>query len=209
MASLDRTPRRVAFAILTATALVAGGVSAAIAQKSPLGASGGGDANVSAFTANPRQLLQQYPDGGLRLSAAVQQIALSDPTTFKTLMGLLPQANDQQKGALGEGLAQAAKILVLTDQPRATEWQQQIGGITDPAFQTAATNAFGDVQLGAIGGGPLGAAGGGGGGTNSGSSNNGTPPTNPVPVHTQFFTFSGSTVGAGAAPNTPNNPVSQ
>ena len=214
MACVDRTPRRVAFAIFTATALVAGGTSAAIAQQTPLGATGGGgggQTSVGAFNANPGQLLQQYPNGGLRLSAAVQQIALADPTTFKSLMGLLAQANDRQKGAVGEGLARAAKILVLTNQPLATDWQQQIGAITDPAFQTAATNAFGDVVLGAVGGGPLGAAGGGAGGPTNGSTNIGTPTNPPVPVQTQFFTFSAGTNAAGSVPQIipPNGPVSQ
>lgn len=219
MACVDRTPRRVAFAILTAAAVLVGGTSAGTAQQnSPLGAPGGGSGgqtNVSAFTDNPGQLLQQHPNGGLRLSSAVQQIALADPTTFKTLMGLLAQANDQQKGALGEGLAQAAKILVLTNQPLATEWQQQIAGITDPAFQTAAINAFGDVELGAIGGGPLGAVGGGGGQINplnNGPASNGTPSTPvPTPVQTQFFTITSSTGAANIVPpnGPPTNPVSQ
>ena len=51
-----------------------------------------------------------------------------------------------------EGLTQAAKNEVLTNQTLAADWQQQIAAITDPTFKTAATNALGDVQLGAVGG---------------------------------------------------------
>jgi hypothetical protein len=149
--------------------------------------------SVSTFMANPNQLLQQYPSGGSLMIAVVQQLALADPAAFNVLLGLVANANDPQKGALGEGLAQAAKIEVLTNQPLAAQWQQQIEAITDPAFKIAATNAFGDVRLGAIGGGPLGSAGGGPGGAGGGG---GLENLSSVPVITQPFAFTGSTSGA-------------
>ena len=165
--------------------------------------------NVSSFLASPGQLLQQYPNGGTPLINAVQQIVLADPTTFRVLLGLLASANELQKGALGEGLAQAAKIEVLTNQPLATEWQQQIAAVTDPAFQTAALNAFGDVKLGAVGGGPLG--GGGGGQTNplsQGPSQNGSsPPNAPNPIPTPSFTFSSSTSAAAVVTSGTNGTI--
>ena len=125
--------------------------------------------------------------------SAVEQLALADPSTFKVLIGLLANANDQQKGAIGEGLTQAAKIEVLTNQTLAADWQQQIAAITDPAFKIAATNALGDVQLGSIGGGNLGSAGGGPAGPTGGG---GAPQTiQSNPTNTQTFTFTGSTAG--------------
>ena len=204
MTFVGRAGRRVAAAIFAAVIVAAGTSAGAAQQPQP--------PNVSAFLANPGQLLRQFPNGGQQLTAAVQQVVLSDPTLFNVLVGLLANANDVQKGSFGEGLAQAAKIEVLTNQPLATEWQQQIATITDPSFQTAATNAFGDVVLGAIGGGPLGATGGGGGGQttpfNAGPATNGTPlPPAPTPVATQFFTITGTTGAAGSPPNNPpNNP---
>src|SRR6185437_7629722 len=108
---------------------------------------------VSVFLADPGQLLRQNPSGGPVLISTVQQLALADPATFKEILGLLATANDAQKSAIGTGLAQAAKIEVLTDQARAADWQQQIGAVTDTSFKTAATNAFGDVKLGGVGGG--------------------------------------------------------
>ena len=146
---------------------------------------------VSQFLANPGQLLQQFPVGGNLMIGAVQQLALADPSTFKALIGLVGNANDQQKSAIGEGLTQAAKIEVLTNQTLAADWQQQIAAITDPAFKVAATNALGDVQLGSIGGGNLGSAGGGPAGPGGG----GGPPQNfqPNTTNTQGFVFTGST----------------
>lgn len=148
---------------------------------------------VSQFLANPGQLLQQYPVGGTLMIAAVQQLALADPTTFKVLIGLVATANDQQKGAIGEALTQAAKIEVLTNQTLAADWQQQIAAITDPAFKVAATNALGDVQLGSIGGGNLGSAGGGPAGPGGGGGGPENIQSNPT--NTQGFTFTGSTAG--------------
>jgi hypothetical protein len=148
---------------------------------------------VSQFLANPGQLLQQYPVGGTLMIGAVQQLALADPSTFKALIGLVANANDQQKSAIGEALTQAAKIEVLTNQTLAADWQQQIAAITDPAFKVAATNALGDVQLGSIGGGNLGSAGGGPAGPGGG----GGPPQNiqSNTTNTQGFVFTGSTSG--------------
>jgi hypothetical protein len=186
---VDRAIRFIAGAIVGAVVLVAVGTGLLHAQQ-PQNQQA---PSVSAFMANPNQLLQQYPGGGSLMIAVVQQLALADPTTFKVLLGLVANANDPQKGALGEGLAQAAKIEVLTNQTLATEWQQQIEAITDPAFKIAATNAFGDVRLGAIGGGPLGAAGGGPGGAGGGGS---LESLVSAPVVTQPFAYTGSTTGA-------------
>src|ERR1035437_5784753 len=106
---VDRTFRFIVGAILAAFVVAAVGMSAANAQQSQTPA-------ASAFLANPGQLLQQNPNGGALLITAVQQLALADPSTFKVLLGLLANANDQQKGAIGEGLTKAAKVEVLTDQ---------------------------------------------------------------------------------------------
>ncbi len=201
----DRITHIIAATIFAAAVVTGGGLSMATAQHiQPL--------TISAFLANPGHLLQQYPNAGRQLVAAVEQLALSDATAFKVLIGLLAYANEQQKGAIGEGLARAAKIEVSTNQALAADWQQQIAAVTDPSFQTAATNALGDVQLGAVGGGPLGAAGGGGGQTNpfnQGPSNNGLPPqdgSNPIP--TPLFTFSSGTTPASAV-TAASKPVSQ
>jgi hypothetical protein len=203
---IGRACRLIAGAIVAAFVMAAVGMSAANAQQSQT-------PTVSAFLANPGQLLQQNPNGGSLLANAVQQLALSDPSTFKALLGLLANANDAQKGAIGQGLAQAAKIEVLTNQTLAADWQQQIAAVNDPPFKTAATNAFGDVQLGAAGAGAgaAGAAGTGLGGPGNGPTGGGAPqPITATPTTTQPFTFTAATTAGGAgnaaAPKSPTSP---
>ena len=195
----------VAGAFLAGFVLAMAGMSAANAQQSQV-------PTVSAFLANPGQLLQQNPNGGTKLANEVQRLVLLDPTTFKVLIGLLANANDLQKGAIGEGLAQAAKIEVLTNQALAADHQQQIAAVTDQAFKTAATNAFGDVQLGAPGGGAggLGAAGAGLGGPGGGpGGGGGLQDIRSVPVSTSSFTTSAGTSGASGSSGSPGSPASQ
>jgi hypothetical protein len=196
MAIVGWTSRFVVSAFVTALVIAGVSMAPANAQQSQSPA-------VSAFLANPGQLLQQNPNGGSPLSDAVQTLALADNSTFKTLIGLTTNATDQQKAAIGAGLAQATKIEVLTNQALATDWQQQIAAITDPTFKIAATNAFGDVQLGSVGGGSLGAAGSGLGGPGNGSgSSSGTGPVEGIqstPTTTSFFTVTSSTTGASSS----------
>lgn len=195
--------RLLARAILASFVVAAVGMSAANAQQSQT-------PTASAFLADPGQLLQQNPNGGSLLSNAVQQLALSDPSTFKALLGLLANANDLQKGAIGQGLAQAAKIEVIKNETLAADWQQQIAAINDPTFKTAATNAFGDVKLGAIG---AGAAGSGLGGPGSGSAGGGsledirsrTTPTGSFTITSSTSAGSGST---SARPGSSSSSVS-
>jgi hypothetical protein len=202
-----RTFRSAARAILAIVILAGVGLSAANAQQYQT-------PSVAEFLANPAQLLARNPIGGQLLANEVQQLALADPSTFRILLALLANANDLQKRSLGEGLAQATKIEVLTDQALAEGWQDQIAASDDPTFKTAATNAFGDVQLGAVGGGPLG---GNGGGPSSSVSASSGPPANSrsTPVPTQPFTFTATTTaGPGLSfttnttPATPATPVS-
>lgn len=181
---VDRTVRFIASAIIGVGILVAAEAPPAHAQQ---------QLTITEFLAKPGALLQQYPNGGALLVSAVQDLALADPAAFKALIGLVANANDLQKGAIGEGLTQAAKIEVLTNQTVAADWQQQIAAITDPSFKVAATNALGDVQLGSIGGGNLGSSGGGPAGPGGGGGGPQNIQSNPT--NTTFFTFSSSTSG--------------
>ena len=210
MCVLDRTFRFIAGAMLAAFVMAAVGISTTNAQQSQ-------NPTVNAFLANPGQLLQQYPNGGALLITAVQQLALADPSTFKVLLGLLADANDQQKGAIGEGLTKAAKVEVLTDQALAEDWQQQIAAITDPTFKTAATNALGDVKLGSVGGAAGGDASAGLGGPGSGPGGGGGGAPQDIrsnPTKTPWFTFTGGTTAgpsfssSSTTTSTTANPVS-
>ena len=92
-----------------------------------------------------------------------------------------------------EELAQAAKVLVLTNQELAVQWQQQIALVNDPSFKTAAAEALADVKLGSVGGGPGSGLGGPGGGPGGGV----VEDISPKSVGTLPFTFTASTVGSG------------
>ena len=72
--------------------------------------------SVAEFLANPERLLKENPNGGTLLVNKVQQLALNDASTFKVLLGLVADASEPQKRAIAEGLVQAAKVEVLTDQ---------------------------------------------------------------------------------------------
>lgn len=196
MRVIDRTFRFIACAMFAALVMAGVGMGAANAQQT-----------------TPAQLLQQNPNGGQPLINAVENLVLSDNSTFQAFLGLLGNANDPQKGAIGEGLAQAAKILVLTNQPLAQSWQQQIAAINDRTFQTAWRLASGDVQLGAIGGAPGGAPGAGLGGPGGGPGGGAPEGIHSNPIGTSFFTIQGGTTGAGGTSTTTTtttitNPVS-
>ncbi len=197
--------RSIAGATVAALVVAATAIGSAKAQQQPPQQQSQ-NPTVSSFLADPGHLLQQNPNGGPPLSDAVQTLALTDPATFKALIGLVANANDQQKAAIATGLAQATKIEVLTNQALATDWQQQIAAITDQSFQVAATSAFGDVQLGSVGGGSLGATGSGLGGPGNGpTTGTGSTPENigSTPSNTLNFTVTSSTSGASTFSTSP------
>ena len=186
---MHRTVRFIVGAILAAFVMAGIGAGAANAQEK-----------------TPAQLLQQNPNGGQLLINALEQLVLTNPELFKTILGAVGGANEQQKVAIATALSQAAKTMVLTNPERAGEWQEQILAVTDPAFKTAAINAFGDVKLGAVGGGPLGGplgglAGGPGGATGGGSLQD----IRSNPTATPFFTFGSGTGGLGFVGGVVNN----
>src|SRR5579872_4210554 len=104
---------------------------------------------VSAFTANPGDALAKAPQGGGALVREIRDLAASDSATLPVIAGLLKDANDDQKRAIGSGLAQAAKICLPKDQAYATQIQQTIADSKDPVLQLAYAAAAGDQPIGA------------------------------------------------------------
>ncbi len=141
---------------------------------------------ATSFLANPGQILQQYPNGGPLMITAIRDLAVSDPATLNTIVGLLPNASKEQKGAIGAGLAQAARILVKTNQAAAGLIPEAIARSNDQDVVLAFLIANGERELGTIGGG-AGAGGGASGGAVGGQ-------TNPLPG------LVGSTGGAQGIP---------
>jgi hypothetical protein len=200
MCVINRTVRLIVCALFAAFVVAGVGMSAANAQQP-----------------TPAQLLQQYPNGGLPFVNAIKQLVRSDTSKFSEFISLVGIANDRQKADLGGALTELAKEEVLIDQALAIRWQAQIAAINDPIFKTAALDALGDVQLGAVGGapggdfnaalgGPLEGSGGGGGGLEEIRS---------TPVETPFFSYTSAVFGTGGSitinsefNSSTNNPVS-
>jgi hypothetical protein len=109
--------------------------------------------SVTAFLANPRKLLTENPNGGTKMVSQIEGLAI-DPPTLPTILSLLPDANADQKSAMGTALAQAAKIVVLTNQAYAAQIQRAIVATNDWQLKLAFVNALGDVVLGGEGGRP-------------------------------------------------------
>lgn len=157
---------------------------------------------VASFKANPQQFLSQYPNGGPEMISRAREFAVTDPTVLDALIGLLANANKDQKAAIAAGLGQAAQIVVRTDQPYATRIAQAIANTKDQDVVLAYAGATGDVGVGATGGGGAGSAGASGGQTNSlstGGTGGGSPEgINGSSTNTGAFSFTSSVSGFGS-----------
>ena len=119
---------------------------------------------VAAFQANPGQLLSQFPDGGPGLAKQVVDLIGADKTTLAALIALAKTANEDQRKALADGLAQIAKSYAANDPAFANQIQQAVANSGLPEFAKAYAEAAGDTGTASTGGG-----GGGGGGPITGA----------------------------------------
>src|SRR3954451_19815059 len=102
----------------------------------------------------------------------LRDLLASDSSTLQAILGLLPNANAEQKSALGAALAQAARLYARNDQTFAQQIQQAVADTKDADLILAYAAASGDAPIGAgagagssgASGGPTGALGGPGGG---------------------------------------------
>jgi hypothetical protein len=117
---------------------------------------------ITEFTSNPGQVLNQFPSGGGQMISRLRDLLASDPATLAPILGLLPNANAQQKSSLGAALAQAAKLYQRADQTFAVQIQQAVANTQDQEFIVAYAAAAGDQPIGGVGAGA--ASGGGPGG---------------------------------------------
>jgi hypothetical protein len=157
-------------------------------------------AAISAFTSNPGDVLGKSPEGGGALVAEIRDLAASDSATLPVIMDLLKNANDDQKRAIGSGLAQAARVCVPKDPGYANQIQQAIADTKDPVLVLAYASTAGNQPIGAgPGAGSPGASGGatggfgtptGAGGTAEGIGGNG--------VNTGTFSMTAGTSAAGS-----------
>jgi len=156
---------------------------------------------VTNFKANPEQLLTQYPNAGVELTSRARDFALNDPTWLDPLVALLAKASKDQKTAIAAGLAQAARIVVRSNQPYATRIQQAIADTKDLDTVMAFAAASGDSGTAATGAGGAGSAGASGGQTSAlgvGGAGGGTlEAINGNSVNTGIFSFTSSVTGSG------------
>jgi hypothetical protein len=159
---------------------------------------------ISAFQANPSQLLGQFPNGGQGLSTQVADLASSDKNTVAAIIALARTANEDQRKAIAQGLATAAKAYASANDPAsANQIQQDVVASGLPELQKAYAEAAGDTGTASTGGG-----GGGGGptasGPPSGGANNGNGPNGSTFAANQFSLTGGT--GLGGASTSQSSP---
>jgi hypothetical protein len=166
---VSRVLPRLAGISVVALALTSGLTAAVLAQSTTLPQSQ--TVGVQTFLANPIALLNQNPKGGPTLISQIRDLAVADPSTLDRILGLLSNANKDQKTAIASGLAQAAKIVVKTNAPYATRIQLAIADTKDQDVVLAYSAAAGEAPIGAAGGGGGGGGGGASGGASGGQTN--------------------------------------
>jgi hypothetical protein len=121
---------------------------------------------IASFLANPSQSMSQFPNGGPGLAKLVADLMDSDKATLATLIAFAKTANEDQRRAIAQGLAQAAKAYASSADPAfANQIQQSVANSGLPEFSKAYAEAAGDTGTASTGGG----GGGGGGPTGTGA----------------------------------------
>ena len=111
--------------------------------------------NAQTFLASPSLVLEQNPDGGPTLVGQIRDLAVADPGTLASIIGLLSGANKNQKAAIASGLAQAAKIVMRHNWRYAEKIKQAIDDTKDQDVILAYAGATGDLpnySWGGVGG---------------------------------------------------------
>lgn len=152
---------------------------------------------ISAFQANPGQLLGQFPNGGQALASQIADLASADKATVAAIIAMARTANEDQRKSIAQGLATAAKAYATGNDPAsANQIQQDVVASGLPELQKAYAEAAGDTGTAAGGGG-----GGGGGGPTasgppSGGSNTGNNAAGSTFAATQARGLTGGSLGS-------------
>jgi hypothetical protein len=169
---------------------------------------------VNQFLADPSALLKANPNGGARLASQIRDLLFSDACqpapvspqlatcqqVLNAIVGLLANANDAQKAAIGTGGAEGAQGWVATNPTLANDIQTAFAKAGDKIALEAYQTTVGNTAIGAAGGGGANAAayqtltntgGGGGGGL-----------TQPPGVAS-----AGAVIAGGSVPNNSSNTV--
>jgi hypothetical protein len=157
--------------------------------------------SVATFKTNPEQMLTTYPKGGDEMISRVREFALNDTETLSSFVALLGKANADQKAAIAQGLGQAAKIIVRTNQDYAGKLRQAVLDTNDKDLFTKFAEASGDVGTAATAGAGAGSPGASGGQTTTIGSGPGAggaaEAINGSSTNTGAFSFTSSVTGIG------------
>ena len=177
---------------------------------------------VSQFVADPASLLKANPDGGGRMISEIRDLMLSDTClpspaaprlascqdALTAIIGLLANANDAQKLAIGTGLGDAAQAIETTNPTLANDIQTALAKSGDKFALEAYQTTVGAQAIGAAGGG-------GGAGaaayqtlTNTGGGGGGGLATGPTATGSSGVGLSGGTVSGGTTNTAAATPVS-
>ncbi len=113
------------------------------------------------------QLLAQYPNAGADFINQIRSLLAADKNNLAAIIAAARTANEDQRKALAQALADYAKSVAAGDPAFANQIQQAVATSGIPEFAKAYADAAGDTGTAATGGG--GGAGGGGGGGPSGT----------------------------------------
>jgi hypothetical protein len=145
---------------------------------------------------NPGQALGQFRDGGPEMVKQVRDLVAADKAAVAAIIAFARTANEDQRKAIAEGLAQTAKANAQADPAFANQIQQAVAASGLPELAKAYAEAAGDTGTASTGGG-----GGGGGpinGAPTGGPNNGIfNPANSFAANTTPNLLTGGTVGGG------------
>jgi hypothetical protein len=110
----------------------------------------------------PGQSLGQFRDGGPEMVKQIRDLVAADKASVATIISFARTANEDQRKAIAEGLAQVAKANAQNDPAFANSIQQAVAASGIPELAKAYAEAAGDTGTASTGGG----GGGGGGGPN-------------------------------------------
>ncbi len=108
------------------------------------------------------QLMTQYPNAGPEFINQVRTLLAADKNNLALIIAAARTANEDQRKALAQVLADYAKSIAASDPAFANQIQQAVATSGIPEFAKAYADAAGDTGTAATGGG--GGVGGGGGG---------------------------------------------
>jgi hypothetical protein len=109
------------------------------------------DAAIADFKTTPRTLLDDHPNGGVVMTAAVRRIAGSDVETVSELVSLARTANVPQVVALGAGLAGAVNVCNNKRPDLANRITDEVKRVQIPALFAAFAASLSSRQVATMG----------------------------------------------------------